>query len=563
MNHGALTDLCFFLIVLYTALLNSLVLVHFSKKLAVVTGLLDHPDSRKVHLQALPRLGGLGIAGAVLITVALCVQMAPPVVAYLAGAAIVLLTGLLDDMVSIPPPMKFVGQIAAAFVFVSGGGGELTTLGNLVGFGDIQLGPLSLVFSVVAMAGVMNAINLSDGLDGLAGGISSIALVFFGLLAYTQHAWFTLAVILAVLGAVLGFLRHNSHPAKLFMGDTGSLFLGFTLAALAVRLATVTVGLGPVKPVVLAVILALPIADTLWVMGNRLRHGENPFRPDKTHLHHRLMHLGLRHGEVVPVIYGLMFLCGGLGWFGRKWPEWLLFGLAILFLASLYTGIRWCEGRRIDLGRLLTINRNQSLKNNLARKHILKAISRSSRIVFPVFLFFFFLPAVITAPSPPLFGFFALAMALFVILLYPWQGGRKEMPLAHGVFFVATFAMMLGFWARQPQPLWLAIHGNIVSAFALLWVVPQLLWGRQARSLLPVGFELMLIILVFFVPLVIVPAVGGTEEQQRRLAWACVQAVPIIMLVKLTVKRHARRNRMLASSFVVALAGIGLFSFFH
>jgi len=499
----------------------------------------------------------------VLITVALCVQMAPPVVAYLLGASIVLFTGLLDDIVTIPPPMKFAGQILASLVFVSQGGGELTTLGNLLGFGDIQLGPLSLVFSVVAMAGVMNAINLSDGLDGLAGGISSIALVFLGLLAYTQQVWFTLAIILAALGAVLGFLRHNSHPAKLFMGDTGSLFLGFTLAALAVRLATVTVGLNPARPVVLAVILALPIADTLWVMGNRLRHGENPFRPDKTHLHHRLMRLGLRHGEVVPVIYGLMFLSGGLGWFGREWPEWRLFMLAVIFLASLYAGISWCEQRRIDLGRLLIINRSQSLENKGTRKRFLKAMGRASRIVFPVFLFFFFLPAVITAPSPPLFGFFALALALFVILLYPWWGGRKEMPLAHGVFFVATFAMLLSSWTRQPQPLWLVIHGNAVSAFALLWITPQLLWGRQARSLLPVGFELMLSILVFFVPLIIVPAVGGTEEQQRRLAWACIQAVPIIMLVKLTVKRHARRNRMLASSFVVTLAGIGLFSFFH
>lgn len=563
MNPATMTDISFFLIVFYTALLSSLVLVPFSKKLALATGLLDHPDSRKVHHHALPRLGGLGIAGAVLITVLVCVKMAPPVVAYLLGAAIVLFTGLLDDVVSIPPPMKFAGQILAALVFVSEGGGELTTLGNLMGFGDIQLGPLALVFSVVAMAGVMNAINLSDGLDGLAGGISFIALVFFGLLAYTHHAWFALAVILAVLGAVLGFLRHNSHPAKLFMGDTGSLFLGFTLAALAVRLATVTVGLGPVKPIVLAVILALPIVDTLWVMGNRLRHGKNPFRPDKTHLHHRLMHLGLRHGEVVTVIYGLMFLCGGLGWFGREWPEWWLFMLAVIFFGSLYAGISSCEWHRIDLGRLLTINRNQSLKNNGARKHILQAMGRSSRIIFPVFLFFFFLPVVMIVPSPPFFGFFALALALFIILLYPWGGGHKEMPLAHGVFFVATFAIMLDFWTSQPQALWLVIYGNIVSAFALLWVAPQLLWGRHANLLLPVGFELMLIIMVCFVPLILAPAVGVTEEHQRRLAWACIQAVPIIMLVKLTVKRHARRNRKLALSFVVVLAGIGFLSFFH
>lgn len=560
MNPATLMDFSFFLIVLYTGLLCSLVLVPFSKKLALATGLLDHPDPRKMHSQSMPRLGGLGIAGAVLITVVLCIKLAPPVVAFLLGAAIVVFTGLLDDLVSIPPPLKFVGQGLAALVFVGGGGGELTTLGNLVGVGDIQLGPLALLFSVVAMTGVMNAVNLSDGLDGLAGGISSIALVFFGLLAYTHQAWFSLAIILAVLGAVLGFLRYNAHPAKLFMGDTGSLFLGFTLAALAVRLATGNVGSGPVKPIVLAVILALPIADTLWVMGNRSRQGKNPFQPDKTHLHHRLMHLGLQHAKVVPVIYGVMFLCGCLGWLGRDWPEWCLFGLALFFLIALYAGIQWCEQHRVNLGRLLAIKNNHSPKNREAEKRFLRAMGRSARIVFPVFVFFFFLPVFSTGSPPQTFGFFALALALFILLLYPWAGGRQEMPLAHGIFFAATFAMILGLWTTQPQPVWLTVHGNIVSLFALLWVAPQFLWGRMARSLLPGSFELILILLVFFVPLILVPALGGTEEQQKRVAWACIQAVPIIILLKLTVKRHARRNRLLAASFVVTLAGIGLLS---
>lgn len=563
MNHAAITDLSFFLIVFFTALLCSLVLVPFSKKLALATGLLDHPDQRKVHLRALPRLGGLGIAGAVLFSVALCVKLSPVLVAYLLGAAIALFTGLLDDIVSTTPFLKFAGQGLAAFVFVVGGGGELTTLGNLLGFGDIQLGPLSLVLTVIAMVGVMNAVNLSDGLDGLAGGISAIALVFFGLLAYTQQAWFALAVILAVLGALLGFLRHNSHPARLFMGDTGSLFLGFTLAALAVRLATVSAGFVPVRPVVLAVILALPIVDTLWVMGNRLRQGQSPFRPDKTHLHHRLMHLGLRHGEVVPVIYGLMFFLGGLAWFGKGWPEWRLFTLALMLFASLYAGISWGERRHLDLSRLLTLKRNPSAKNWRRGRYLLQTMGRSSRIVFPLFLFFFFLPVVLLSPPPRLFGFFVLALALFIILLYPWGGGRKEMPLAHGLFFIATCAMLLGLWTNQPQPLWLVIHGNVLSAFALLWVAPHLMWGRHTRSLLPGSFELMLIVLACFVPLIFAPALGTTKAQQTQLAWACIQAVPIIMLVKLAVKRHARRNRMLASSFIVVLSGIGLVSFFH
>ncbi|MFA7383760.1 MAG: MraY family glycosyltransferase [Desulfurivibrionaceae bacterium] len=563
MNTAAITDLRFFLIVFFTALLCSLMLVPFSRKLALATGLLDHPDDqRKVHHSALPLLGGLGIAGAVLFSVAFCVKLSPMVIAYLLGAAIALFTGLLDDIVSIPPSMKFLGQILAALVFANGGGGELTTLGNLLGLGDIQLGPLSLVFTVIAMVGVMNAVNLFDGLDGLAGGISAIALVFFGLLAYTHQAWLSMAVILAVLGALLGFLRHNSHPARLFMGDTGSLFLGFTLAALAVRLATVSAGFLRVKPVMFAVILALPIADTLWVMGNRLRQGKNPFHPDKTHLHHRLLHLGLRHNEVVPVSYCLMFFLGGLAWLGEEWPEWWLFTLALMLIASLYAGINWAERQRLNLGRLLAIKHNSPARNLRLNKRLLQAMGRSSRIVFPLFLCLFFSPVLLTSPSPPLFGFMAFALALFIILLFPWQGGRKEMPLAHGLFFIAIFAILLSFWTNQPQPFWLIIHGNSISVFALLWVTPHFMWGQHGK-LLPGSFELMLIVLAFFVPLFVAPTLGATKVQQTQLALIWLQAIPITMLVKLTVKRHPRRNRILVSFFIAGISGIGILSFFN
>lgn len=563
MNNTILTDLSFYLIVFFTALLCSLVLIPFSRKLALATGLLDHPDRRKVHRSAMPRLGGLGIAGAVLFSVALCIKLSPMVTAYLLGAAIVIFTGLLDDIVSIPPPLKFLGQTLAALVFASEGGGELTALGNLMGLGDIQLGPLSLVFTVLAMVGVMNAVNLSDGLDGLAGGISAIALVFFGMLAYAHQAWFSTAVALAVLGALLGFLRYNSYPARLFMGDTGSLFLGFTLAALAVRLATVSAEFTPVSAIVPAVILSLPIMDTLWVMGNRLRQGKKPFHPDKTHLHHRLLHLGMRHGEVVPVIYGLMFFLGGLAWFGKEWPERWLFALALLLLSSLYAGISWAERQRLNLGRLLTIRHNSPAGNLRLNIRLLQAMERSSRIVLPLFLCFFFSPVLLASPPPPPFGFLSFALALFIILLFPWQGNRKEMPLAHGLFFIATFTMLLSFWTSQPQPFWLVLHGSAVSIFALLWIAPYLMWGQHGKLLLPRSFELMLTVLTFFVPLFVAPALGATKGQQIQLALIWLQAVPITILVKLMVKRHARRNQMLVSSFIAGLSVLGLLSFLN
>jgi len=149
----------------------------------------------------------------------------------------------------------------------------------------------------------MNALNLADGLDGLAGGISAIAAIFLGLFAYLSVDWVALWILLALVGSLFGFLRYNTHPAKLFMGDTGSLLLGYTLSAAAVMLVrNDPVGIH-LAPVTVAAVLALPITDTLLVMSRRLRHGQNPFSPDRTHLHHQLLELGFPHAVVVRILY--------------------------------------------------------------------------------------------------------------------------------------------------------------------------------------------------------------------------------------------------------------------
>jgi UDP-GlcNAc:undecaprenyl-phosphate GlcNAc-1-phosphate transferase len=434
LTQSTLTDIGSFLIVFYVSLLSSLIFVPTTKKIARALGVIDHPDSRKVHRSPLPRLGGIGIAGASILTILLCINASQQIVAFLFGAVIITFTGVLDDILSISPKLKFLGQILAVTVFIWADGGHLYYLGDLFGFGNIFLGPLAWVVTVFGMVGVINSLNLSDGLDGLAGGISVVALLFLGMLAYAQQSWFVVFIILTTLGAILGFLRHNSHPATLFMGDTGSLFIGYTLAA-------VTVGLAhgwnaePVKPVILAVILAMPIVDTLWVMGNRICQGKKPFHPDRTHIHHRLLGLGLKHGDVVTIIYGLMFSFGMFAWIGREWKEWVLFWAAVGILVLIYWGIGWCERNQVNLGQVLLHKVNRSKARNPFKIRMIKITGKSIRIVFPVFLLFFFAPMVFMGSPPGIIGYFALAGVLFIILLYPWRGGRKEMPMAHGVFF--------------------------------------------------------------------------------------------------------------------------------
>jgi len=185
------------------------------------------------------------------------------------------------------------------------------------------------------MIGVMNALNLADGLDGLAGGMSAIACLFFGYFSLQSGQWLNLALSVSLFGCLIGFLYFNTYPAKVFMGDTGSLVLGYCLASICV-LSQKLDGDIPIAPISMALILALPIADTLWVMTNRMCRGKSPFAPDNIHLHHKLLSLNLSHLAVVGIFYACMFICGLLAILMQSRLEWLQFVLGTGFITSLY-----------------------------------------------------------------------------------------------------------------------------------------------------------------------------------------------------------------------------------
>lgn len=204
MTINELFDISYFFLIFFASLSLSMLLVPLSRRLALVVGAVDQPDERKVHNAPVTRLGGVGIAGAFMLAVLLCVKLTTLVTAFLLGGVVVVFIGLLDDLVSLPPKVKFAGQIVAASVFIYCGGGVLPGLGNLCGIGSIPLGPFAGLFTIFAMVGVMNALNLSDGLDGLAGGVSAISLVYLGFIAYAIQSWFVLAIIIAAFGACFG-----------------------------------------------------------------------------------------------------------------------------------------------------------------------------------------------------------------------------------------------------------------------------------------------------------------------------------------------------------------------
>lgn len=282
-------------------MVTSVALIPLMIRLAPRLGMVDHPDARKVHSAPIPRAGGVGIAIGTLIPVLIWAPLDPAMRAYLAASLILLGFGMWDDARTLGAPVKFLGQFLAAAIVVYYGRVYVLSLP----FMDLHRLPLYLAqpFTVFALVGMINALNVSDGLDGLAGGLSILSLGAIAYLALQSSGYGAVAIALATLGGVLGFMRYNTHPARVFMGDAGSQFLGFTLGFLSVfLLQKVNSALSPALPLL---ILGLPIADLLAVIVQRLYLGLSPFVATKHHVHHRLLACGFDHYEAVVIIYAI------------------------------------------------------------------------------------------------------------------------------------------------------------------------------------------------------------------------------------------------------------------
>jgi UDP-GlcNAc:undecaprenyl-phosphate GlcNAc-1-phosphate transferase len=293
-------------------------------------GLLAHPGTRKVHEGAVPVVGGLAMGTAFLAAYAgtgLAAGFSPLLAA---AVAITLAGGVLDDRHELRSLPKFGFQIAAAALLALGGDAVLAHLGHLMSANLFTLGRWAIPLTVFALVGVMNAINMADGLDGLAGGLAVAACINFGVAAsLAGHAPEFAAICIAV-GAAVGFLYFNARSpwrsqASVFMGDTGSLLLGLLLGWFAVRLAMAE--RPALAPITAVWILALPIGDTVTLLIRRALHGRNPFHADRQHLHHIVLALGLSPGQTVGAVVALSFALGaaGLAAEAAKVPEHVMF----------------------------------------------------------------------------------------------------------------------------------------------------------------------------------------------------------------------------------------------
>ena len=326
----------------FIALLVSMMLVPALVRISPRLGLVDVADDRKIHAGAIPRSGGIAIVLGALVPLLIWWPEERMLRALMLGAGVIFVFGVLDDRHGLHYGWKFFGQLLAVAIVVAAG----VRIEVVPFMGIDPVSPwLSMPLTVVFIVGVTNAINLSDGLDGLAAGTSLIALTALAWMFYQNQALSMALVTLAALGGVCGFLRYNNHPAIIFMGDTGSQFLGFTAAVLAILLTQVSNT--ALNPALLLLVLGLPILDTLTVMIWRMRHGRSPFLPDRNHFHHRLLDFGLYHYEAVSFIYIVQSIMVLAGYLMRYEGDVVVIGAYLVLSGLVLVGFR--------LGRVLDV----------------------------------------------------------------------------------------------------------------------------------------------------------------------------------------------------------------
>ncbi len=451
-----------FLSTLLLAVVITIGMTPLLSSLAIHHNLVDLPGDRKVHSMPIPRIGGIAMACGVFAPLLFWYHADRFVLAFLAGAAILVIFGLLDDFHDLPPKVKFAGQILAALTVIFAGGVQITSLGMLLPDAVHLPPPVAIPLTLVAIVGATNAINLSDGLDGLAGGICLLIFTAIGYLAYLEGSPVIGLIALALFGVLFGFLRFNTHPASIFMGDAGSQFLGFSAATLSIALTQSKPTLSPVLPLIL---LGFPILDTLTVMISRIVRKRSPFSADKNHFHHHLLGLGLQQSESVLIIYLLQTLLIGAALFLRYYSDWVLLLCYLLFSMAILVIFGRARRNRWQFGSFRLFNDRIT-----ARLRLIKREGVMVKRTFPLFetgIPLLLLATCGLAGTAP--GYVKSAALIFsLVIAVTWFWGRRYIStvLRAALYLMIPFAVYLS----ETRPV-LKLDGMLYTGFSTVFVI--------------------------------------------------------------------------------------------
>ncbi|GKQ43063.1 undecaprenyl-phosphate alpha-N-acetylglucosaminyl 1-phosphate transferase [Companilactobacillus sp. RD055328] len=319
---------------LFVTMIIAAALTPFVRKLAFILGAVDKPNARRVNTEAMPTMGGLAIFLAFTFSTFVLLRNQLPtheLYSVFAAECTILLTGMIDDIRELKPRQKMLGILVAALIVYFLGGIRMDNI-SLPFIGQFELGWLSLPITIIWILAITNAVNLIDGLDGLATGVSIISLFTMGVIGFfylnVDNVYISIWIF-SLVASLIGFLPHNFHPANIFLGDTGSLFIGFMMAVFSLKgLKNVTM----ISMLIPVIIMGVPITDTIYAILRRILNKKPISQADKHHLHHRLIQLGLSHRQTVLAIYGLALV---FAFISLLYPLSSFWGTVLLTIAVL------------------------------------------------------------------------------------------------------------------------------------------------------------------------------------------------------------------------------------
>ncbi|MDA8091367.1 MAG: MraY family glycosyltransferase [Nitrospiraceae bacterium] len=536
----------------FTALLLSafitVSLIPLMTRLAETFQLVDFPGPRKVHTRPVPRVGGLAAALGAFVPVILWAASGSFMKAYLVGAGLIVAFGLIDDIKGLGHEIKFAGQFFAAVIVVLAGGIKVSSLGTLLP-GSAQLpGWVAVPLTIISIIGVTNAINLSDGLDGLAGGISFLVFCSIGYFGYLEGNRDVILLSLALAGAIFGFLRYNTHPASLFMGDTGSQLLGFSAAVLAIK---ITQGVTPFSPVLPLVTLGFPVLDTLTVMVERIRGGRSPFSADKNHFHHRLIRLGLSHAEAVFAIYviqAVMIIVAIL----FKYSDWILMIYYMSFSVLIVSAFSVADRMGFQFKRFPKIGNFVEDRLRKIRDNWISTISFSMmRAFIPLMLIF---SCLLPSRFPGYMTDIAICFGLSI--LTAWIFAKKYLGFCLRSVLYVTVPSVL-YLIQQGRVGW--IEARVFTLYHLSFgvvavlVLLMLRFARKAKGFKATTMDFLIIFIA-----ILVPNLPDQSIQSYHLGLMAVEIIVFLFSYEVLISELKGRLNALAISTLMAMAMIAI-----
>ena len=506
---------------------------------------LDIPkDQRRVHAIPVAKVGGIAFGVGTFSAMLIWAPKDDIVVAGLLGGVTILLFGMWDDRVGLPYTIKFLGQTLGALIIMWQGNIHL----NSLPFVETEL-PLWVAYPLTTLiiVGVTNAVNLADGLDGLAGGLSLLSFAGMACLAYLGGDQTVTLLMVPVLGGLLGFLRFNTYPARIFMGDAGSQFLGFFMAVSAIVLTDPQ--RGPYTPALGLFLLGLPLLDTVGVMLQRLKEGRSPFVADKNHLHHKLLAMGLSHYEAVLMIYLLQAALVTLAYILRWQSELAIlstYGLVATMI--LYPFLR-SRSWKIQSNRMLkTADRLLTRASTITSSPWLTTEPiQILGIAVPAFLILsVFLPKHV----PDDMGYVAAVM-FAVMLIGLWASPRISSLVVRGGLYVgSTFIMYL---SEQP-----ASSTDILSPIHIFFVGLAVLVALTIRFNSEHRFQTTPLDYLMVFLAIMVPALPEMQMGDIHLSFLTAKLIVLFFSFELLLHVFARRLTQLSLVALWLLCGIAV-----